>query len=102
MFRVFQKAPIAFTLQTRAILILFEKPTCANNFQIELSHMITYANQAINLNNRFNRNKKKKIKILKRTSITATKQSVTSVHKSKIVFFTSIVAVEESDHYCIM
>ena len=32
--------------------------------------------------------------INKRTSITATKQSVTSVHKSKIVFFTSIVAVE--------
>ena len=44
---VFQKAQIAFILLTHAIiiLILFEKPSCANYFQIELEvTMITYTN----------------------------------------------------------
>ena len=45
--------------------------------------------------------KKKKNDKNKRTLITATKQSLTSVHKSKIVFFTSIVIVEENGRYCI-
>ena len=38
------------TLQTHAILILFEKPTC----------MITYTNQTINLSAHLDGNKKKK------------------------------------------
>ena len=33
---VFQKAQIAFAVQAHAILIVFEKPTCINYFQIEL------------------------------------------------------------------
>ena len=39
---VFQKAQISFAQRAQAILILFEKPTCANYFQIEREKSYDY------------------------------------------------------------